>query len=337
MITNPSVTTARINQTEWYRALRQYEKPNVAKALWQLADTFIPFLTLWALMVYMVKGGISLWLVLPLMALTALLQVRIFIFFHDCTHGSFFASYRWNRIVGYVTGLVSLTPFEEWGYSHAVHHATAGDLDRRGMGDIETLTVEEYRRASRWKRLSYRVLRDPRFLFPIGAPFLFIVLHRFPRKGAARREQLSVLYTDLGLALILVVAHFTIGLPALLMIGLPVMIIAAIVGVWFFYVQHQFVGAYWERHEKWDFFEAALKGSSYYQLPGVLHWFTGNIGFHHIHHMKPRIPNYNLPQCYRSIPELQKVEPLTIRKSLRSLFLNLWDEEKQKMVSFGEV
>ncbi|MGB8647307.1 MAG: fatty acid desaturase [Anaerolineae bacterium] len=329
-------TETPVSKTDWYRELGTYEKPDLGRAIWQLVDTLVPFLGLWVLMAYMLQHQVSYALVFPLVVVAAALQIRIFIFFHDCTHGSFFASRRANQILGYVTGIICYTPYDEWRHTHAVHHATAGDLDRRGLGDIETLTVQEYRQASSWKQFTYRLTRNPAFLLAIGAPLLFIVLHRLPRAGAGRREALSVWYTDAAMAVVIVFLSWTIGLGPFLLIQLPMAIIAAAGGVWFFYVQHQFDGVYWARHENWDYFKAALEGSSYYKLPLVLQWISGNIGFHHIHHLKPRIANYHLPQCYENIPALQTVKPLTLRTSLKSLSLNLWDEENQRMVGFKE-
>jgi len=317
--------------------LSRYEKPDVRKATWQFVNTFVPYAALWAVMVWMVRKGISYWLLLPLVVLASGLLIRIFIFFHDCCHGSFFASRRANEVLGYVTGLLTFTPYEAWRHPHARHHATAGDLDRRGMGDVWTLTVDEYLAASRWKQLSYRLFRNPLVLLLLAPPALFLIAQRYPRPGAGPREIRSVLVTNLGILAILLAASCTVGISTYLLIQLPIMLITGSLGVWLFYVQHQFEGVYWARHPEWDPVRAALEGSSYYRLPRVLQWFTGSIGLHHIHHLRPRIPNYNLQQCYDEIPDLRAVKPLTFRRSLKSLSLNLYDEATRELVSFRAI
>ena len=321
----------------WRQAISTYNQPSLGKAIWQLLNTFIPYLILWGLMIYTIQQAYPYWVTLALIVLAAALLVRIFIFFHDCCHHSFFASRRMNRILGYVSGILTFTPYEAWQHSHAVHHATAGNLDRRGVGDIWTLTVEEYLAAPRRKQLAYRFYRNPGVMFGLGPAFVFLIGQRFFLKKASKRERYSVIITNLALAVIIVVASLTIGLRTYFLIQLPIMLIAGAAGVWLFYVQHQFEGVYWARHEAWDPIKAALEGSSYYKLPKLLQWCTGNIGLHHIHHVRPRIPNYNLQKCYDDIPALQAVEPLTIRKSLKSLRMNLWDEKQQQLVGFGSL
>jgi acyl-lipid omega-6 desaturase (Delta-12 desaturase) len=327
---------AHVVKSDWYKALAQFQHSNNRKAVTQIVNTFIPFVGLWVLMVLAVQaGGAWLWSLPPLLLVAAGFQIRIFIMFHDCTHSSFFAS-RWaNRLLGYVTGLINFTPFEDWRHTHLIHHATVADLERRGTGDVWTLTVAEYQAAPPLTRLAYRVLRTPLFLFGVAPFMLFVVVQRFPRKGSARREQLSVLFTDLALLVVVAVMAATVGLRTYLLIQLPLTALASALGVWFFYVQHQFVGVYWARHADWDPIRAALAGASYYRLPKVLQWFSGNIGLHHLHHLRPRIPNYYLQQGQDATPALHQVPPLTLRGSLRSLFLNLWDEANQQLVSFA--
>jgi len=323
-----------LTRPDWYQSILKYDQPSLRKAIGQLIDTFVPYFALWALMVRTVQSGHAYWVTLALAIVAAALLVRIFIFFHDCCHGSFFASRRANRILGYISGMLTFTPYEDWRRSHAGHHATAGDLDRRGTGDVWTLTVEEYLAAPGLRRLVYRFFRNPLVMFGLGPAFVFLLAQRFPHKGTRKRERNSVVFTDLAILAIIGVASVTIGLRAYALIQLPIMLVASTIGVWLFYVQHQFEGVYWARHEVWDPMRAALEGSSYYKLPRVLQWFTGNIGLHHIHHVRPRIPNYNLQQCYDDTPALQAVRPLTIRRSLQSLRMNLWDEKRQKLVSF---
>jgi omega-6 fatty acid desaturase (delta-12 desaturase) len=330
--TRPTKTQA--SKPDWYPALAGYGRADRRKATWQLANTLIPYLALWALMAYTVRRGLSYWITLALTVVASALLVRIFIFFHDCCHGSFFASRRANRIWGYITGVLTFTAYEDWRRTHATHHATAGDLDRRGVGDVWTLTVDEYRAASPGKRFGYRLYRNPLFLFGIGPLYSFVIGHRFPSKGAGQRERASVRVTNLALLLVVVLASLVIGFWTYLSIQLPILAIGGAAGLWLFYIQHQFEGVYWARQDEWDMIRSALEGSSYYKLPKVLQWCTGNIGLHHIHHLRPRVPNYRLQQCYDDIPALQAVEPVTLRSSLKSLWMNLWDEERQRMVGF---
>jgi omega-6 fatty acid desaturase (delta-12 desaturase) len=315
--------------------LSQYAQADTNKAFWQIANTFIPYIMLWGLMIYFVLQGYSYWLTLLLAIPAAGLLVRIFIFFHDCTHSAFFPSLRANRIFGYIAGIMTFTPFEDWQRTHVIHHSAAGNLDRRGIGDIWTMTVDEYQAASKGKRLAYRLFRNPLVLFGLIPIALFLVVQRFTSAGAGKRERFSVVVTNLAIVAVIALMSFTIGLQTYLMIQLPIIFIAAGTGMWLFYVQHQYEDVYWSRQPTWDMTQAGLDGSSYYQMPKILQWIVGNIGLHHIHHLRANIPNYNLQRCYDDIPTLQTVQPLTIRKSLNSLWLNLWHEEGQKLVSFG--
>lgn len=323
-----------MHEPNWLRALSKYEQPNLRRAVWQLLDTFVPYVALWILMVGMVRQGYPYWMTLALAVVAAALFARIFIVFHDCCHGSFFASRRANRILGYISGILAFTPFEDWRHVHAAHHATTGDLDRRGVGDVWTLTVQEYLAAPRLKRLAYRFIRNRFVLLALVPAGLFLINNRSPHKGAGKRERYSVMFTNVAIVAMIGVASVTIGIGTYLAIQLPIALIAGTIGVWLFYVQHQYEGVYWARHRDWDPMKASLEGSSYYKLPKVLQWVTGNIGLHHIHHFRPRIPNYNLQQCYDAEPVFQAVEPLTIRRSLKSLGMNLWDEDAQRLVSF---
>ena len=319
----------------WRRAVDPFQHADIRRSTWQLVNTLIPYLVLWILMYWSLF--ISYWLTLALSVLAAGFMVRLFVIFHDCAHGSFFASQRANTAVGIFAGILTFTAYYDWRHSHAVHHATAGDLDRRGTGDILTMTVDEYLDAPWSKRLAYRVYRFPPVLFGIGPSFLFLIVQRFPIRVAGQRERNSVLWTDLALLVIVVAAALTIGWQAYVLIQIPIMVIGGAAGVWLFYIQHQFEGVYWERHEKWDFVAAALRGSSFYKLPRILQWFSGNIGFHHIHHLSPRIPNYNLESCYNSSPLFQAVKSITLRSSLKSLKFRLWDERSRCLVGFSAV
>jgi omega-6 fatty acid desaturase (delta-12 desaturase) len=311
--------------------LARYQESDERQSWLQVATSVIPFLVVWYLMV--LSLDISYLLTLALAVVAAGFMIRTFIIFHDCGHGSFFADRKWNDIVGVITGILTVTPYYYWRHDHAVHHATAGDLDRRGTGDVQTLTVDEYRALSPTKKFLYRALRNPLILVGIGPFVMFAIIHRFSRPGVARRERMSVYGTNLALAGIVAALMLLVGWKEFLLVQVPILVIASSAGVWLFYVQHNFVGSYWERHKDWDYFQAGLKGSSFYQLPGWLQWFTGNIGFHHIHHLSSKIPNYRLAQCHRENPEFQ-VDPLTIRESLVSLRLRFWDEARGKMVGY---
>jgi omega-6 fatty acid desaturase (delta-12 desaturase) len=285
----------------------------------------------------MLSAGLPYWTVLPALLLAAGLLVRTFIIFHDCCHGSFFPSRGANDVTANLTGLLAFTPYEAWKHPHNRHHATTGDLDRRGLGDIWTMTVEEYEAAPWQRRLKYRIFRNPLVLFVCLPTLMFIVAHRAPRRGSSPRERRSVLFTNLGLLAIAGAAHLTIGLPNYLLIQVPIMAITASVGMWLFYVQHQYEAVYWSRHAEWDPTRAALEGSSYYKLPRLLEWFTGSIGYHYLHHLRPRIPNYRLRQCAAELPVDLEHAPLTLTSSLRSLTLHLWSEQERKLVPFSRI
>jgi omega-6 fatty acid desaturase (delta-12 desaturase) len=329
----PEVPLEELRRT-WKQLVGPYQKPSTGASLFQLANSLVPYLALWVAGYYLL--AVSYWLTLATSVLAAGFLVRIFIIFHDCGHGAFFSSRRANDAVGFLTGVLTFTPYFDWRREHALHHATAGDLDRRGLGDVATMTVEEYRRAPAWRRVAYRLYRNPLFLLGVGPLWVFLIKQRFPRRGSGRRERLSVHLTNLALVAVGAVLSLTIGFSALVLVQLPILAIGGAVGLWLFYVQHQFEHAYWARGGQRDFLAAALCGSSYYQLPRVLQWFTGNIGFHHIHHLSPRIPNYLLERCYREQAPLQQVHRLTLRSSLRSLRLRLFDEAAGRMVSFRE-
>jgi len=316
------------------QALKKYEQPNLARAVFQLANTLIPYLLLCVLMYFSYQAGYSYWITLGLALVAGGLLVRIFIFFHDCAHQSFFASQKANTALGFICGILTFTPFEEWRMAHGRHHSTSGDLDRRGTGDVWTLTTEEFRTASKPKRFWYRFFRHPVVLLCIGPAYLFMVSYRYSHKGSKRRQKNSVMITNAAILVIIVAASLTIGFKAYALIQFPIIFFAGVIGVWLFYIQHQFEGVYWSRHDQWDPIKASLYGSSYYKLPKVIQWFTGNIGIHHIHHLRSRIPNYNLQKAYDDTQDLLDVEPLTIRKSISCLRLKLWDEKGQKLVGF---
>ena len=325
--------SAKLHNLPWQKLLAKYQNPQRAKSIWQLVNTLIPYVFLWYIMY--LSLSVSYWLTLALAIPAAGFLVRIFIIFHDCGHGSFFKSKKWSDFWGFVTSILVFTPYDYWRHEHAQHHAAAGNLDDRGFGDIWTLTVKEYLKASRWTRIKYRFARNPICLFIIGPAILFLVVHRLPRKDAGPKGTRGIYVTNVALVAAITAMCFWIGWKAYLLIQLPVLLMAASSGVWLFYVQHQFEGVYWERKEGWDYVDEAIKGSSFYKLPKVLQWFTGNIGFHHIHHLCPRIPNYFLEKCYKEIPLLQQIKPITFLASFKSMTFRLWDEQHQRLVGFG--
>ncbi len=332
--TSPQSSTSSVSSQAWKKAVAPYQDADLRRSLWQLLNSIAPFFILWYLAYRSLEISYLLTLVFAVAA--ALFVVRIFIIFHDCGHGSFFKSKRANDIVGVLTGIITYTPYYSWRHAHAVHHATSGDLDRRGVGDVWTLTYDEYQKLSLGMKAFYRLYRNPFVIFGIG-PFIdFVVLQRFAPGSTAgkKREQMSVVWTNLALLGIFLGMSFTIGWQAFLAVQLPVIAVASSLGVWLFYVQHQYENTYWERHEKWDFATAALQGSSYYKLPRIMQWFSGNIGFHHIHHLSPRIPNYKLESCHNATPMFQEVDALTLRTSLKSLRVRLWDEDRHKMIGY---
>lgn len=329
-------TDARGLRPEWLSQLKPFGQADRGKAVIQLVTSLGPYAVAWAAMVITFKLGQPAIITFGLAVVAAGFLARIFIIFHDCCHGSFFASRGANRLWGYVTGILTLTPFDEWRQSHARHHATVGDLDNRGSGDVYTMTIAEYREASSMRRLGYRFFRNPVVMFGLGPVGVFIISQRFTPKGAGNRARASTRITNLALLAILAISWATIGLGTYVALQVAVTWITGIFGIWLFYVQHQFEDVYWSRHQDWDRLRAALEGSSYYKLPKLLQWFSGNIGFHHIHHVRPSIPNYNLQACYEAIPEVQNVKHLTLRTSFRCLGLALWDEAAGKLVRFKD-
>jgi len=331
---NPVLIVAKTEKPEWYTATARFAKADAGIALRQSLTTLVPYLLLLGLMVQTVRHDYPYGVTLALGVPATFLFARIFIFFHDCTHGSFLPSPRWNRNAGYLFGILTFTAFHDWRRSHSGHHITAGDLDRRGMGDITTMTVDEYLAAAPLQRLAYRLYRSPLILLGIGPAYYFLLRNRYPSPGAKRIDFISVICTNLAIAAIIVLAGLTVGLRTYLLVQMPVLVMAATLGIWLFYNQHQFEGVYWARHDQWDPWRVVMEGASYYRLPRLLQWATGNIGFHHVHHMRPGIPNYRLQECYEATPELQRASPLTLRKSLGSLSLNLYDEQQGRLVSF---
>jgi omega-6 fatty acid desaturase (delta-12 desaturase) len=328
-------TETHTDPAVWKEIVVRYQKPAIWRGLWQLINTMGPYAALWVLMYF--SRSVSWWLTVPLALLAGGFLVRVFIIFHDCGHGSFFKSRRANDVLGFICGVLAFTPYFHWRWEHALHHSTAGDLDRRGKGDVWTLTVQEYLESSRWKRFSYRLARNPIVLFVLAPLFLFLIRERFPSSGAEARERHSVYWTNLAILGVAGGMSWIFGIKSYVLIQLMIMMVAGSAGVWLFYVQHQFEGVYWERADDWDYTKAALQGSSFYKLPKVLQWFSGNIGFHHIHHLSPRIPNYHLEKCHKAEPLFQTVKPITLFSSLKSFTFRLWDEQRRKLVGYGHL
>jgi omega-6 fatty acid desaturase (delta-12 desaturase) len=329
----------RTGARRWAQILLHYRKPNGARSIVELLITAIPFALIWAAMWAVVYFGY--WPVCLLLAVpAALFLVRLFLIQHDCGHGAFFSNRLVNDWVGRVLGVFTLTPYDVWRRDHALHHATTGNLDQRGSGgEIRTLTVEEYVALPRLRRLQYRLYRHPLVMFALGPTFVFVLCQRLPL-GSMRAGWLpwtSAMATNAAILAIVGLMMWLVGIGPFLLVHGPIMLLAATIGVWLFYVQHQFDDVAWARNGNWDVHEAALHGSSYYDLPAVLRWFTANIGIHHIHHLNSRIPYYRLRQVLRDHPELGNVGRITLWQSLKLVRLSLWDEYQQRMVSFREM
>jgi omega-6 fatty acid desaturase (delta-12 desaturase) len=322
----------------WTQRLLRYREPNHWRSIIELVISFGPLAALWVLMWLFYSLGYW-WITLLLAVPAAGFLVRLFMIQHDCGHGAFFRHRMANDWIGRVLGVLTLTPYDFWKRTHSIHHATAGNLDRRGIGDIDTLTVSEYLALSRWSRFTYRLYRHPAVMFGIGPAYLFIFQHRLPvglmRAGWA--PWLSTMSTNFAAVLIVGVLVWLIGIWPFLLVHLPIMLLAATIGVWLFYVQHQFEHTLWADNESWDLHEVALHGSSHYVLPGVLRWFTANIGVHHVHHLCSRIPYYRLPRVLNENPELGRVNRLTLWQSMKCVRLVLWDERARQLISFRDM
>jgi omega-6 fatty acid desaturase (delta-12 desaturase) len=318
----------------WRESVAPHELPSLRRSLVDLATSVVPYLALTVLMYASLE--VSVWITLALAIPAAGFLLRTFIVFHDCTHGSFMPTKRGNRWVGRFAGLLVFQPFANWGHNHAVHHGTAGDLDRRGTGDVMTLTVEEYESRDWAGRLGYRLFRNPLVMFGIGPIWSLMIGPRIWSSKQRVRQRNSILLTNLALAIVVGAIVSLVGLQAWLIVQMPVVILAGTLGVWMFYVQHQFEDAYWESSENWSYSDAALQGSSYLRLPKVLQFFTGNIGLHHVHHLSAKIPNYNLQRAHDGIRIFADVPVLTFGEAVRSLRLKLVDPSGGRLVTWRQ-
>jgi omega-6 fatty acid desaturase (delta-12 desaturase) len=321
--------------TQLKKSVAPFEQSNTKSSVRQLLNTFLPFFLLWVAAYFSLS--VSYWLTLLFAILASGFVIRIFIVFHDCCHQSFFKSRKANEILGTIAGVLTLFPYHQWRHSHSLHHATSSNLDKRGVGDMWLYTVKEYFAASLWKRLAYRLYRSPFIMFGIGPIVTFVIQYRFNVKGAKRSERINTWVTNLSVLALYGLLCWALGWQNFLIIQAPIFWVSGALGIWLFYVQHQFEDSYFENEEEWSYVKAAVDGSSYYKLPKLLQWITGNIGFHHVHHLSPRVPNYHLEEAHNAVPPLQQATTITLATSLKALRFRLWDEDNKAFVSFKQI
>lgn len=319
---------------ELRKQVAPFEKSQLNKSIFQVINTILPLFLVWTL-AYL-AFDISVWLSVGLAVIAAGFMVRTFIIFHDCTHGSFFKNKKANNIMGNITGILTLFAYEKWKREHSIHHATSSNLDKRGTGDMWVMTVEEYTEATPGQRLAYRLYRNPLVMFGLGPIYLFLVSSRINRKDARSKERWNTHFITLAVVVLYTLAGFLLGWKEFAIIQGTTVYVAGVLGIWLFYVQHQFEDSYFEEEAEWDYVKAAVDGSSYYQLPKVLQWLTGNIGYHHVHHLSPRVPNYLLEEAHEKTPPLQKATTITLATSLTSLKFRLYDEAAKTFISFKD-
>ncbi|MBY0120441.1 fatty acid desaturase [Bacillus sp. S/N-304-OC-R1] len=316
------------------KQMAPYEKSDVQASVWQIINTIIPFFLLWFLAYKSLS--ISYIITLAIAVIAAGFLIRIFIIFHDCCHHSFFKNRTANKIIGTITGIITVFPFSQWQHDHSVHHATSSNLDKRGVGDIWMLTVDEYIAASFWQRVGYRLYRNPIIMFGFGPIYQFLIVNRFNRKGARVNERINTYLTNVSIVILYSLMCWAIGWEAFVLVQGPIFLISGAAGIWLFYVQHTFEDSYFEEDENWEYVKAAVEGSSFYKLPKLLQWLTGNIGYHHVHHLSPRVPNYKLEEAHNNTEPLRNVPTVTLKTSLSALRFKLWDELNKTFVTYKE-
>jgi acyl-lipid omega-6 desaturase (Delta-12 desaturase) len=323
------------NDRSWEKVIIKYNHPDLLRSVWQICNSVIPYLLFWYILYRSL--AYSYWITLLICVPACGFLIRIFIIFHDCGHGSFFKSKKTNAIVGIICGLLAYTPFVTWHNQHRIHHSTAGNLDKRGIGDVWTMTVDEFQNANKWLRFFYRAFRNPLFMYTFGPVFVIIIKNRFTLKDMTKEERWNVYFTNLMICVMAVGISLLIGFKAFLLIQVPILLISHSMGLWLFYIQHQFDDVTWDRTSTWDYKNAALAGSSFLKLPRIFQWFTGNIGYHHVHHLSSKIPNYYLERCHNENDLFKEVKPIRLFSTFRALKLGLWDEVNHQMVRFREI
>ncbi|MCX6286677.1 MAG: fatty acid desaturase [Bacteroidetes bacterium] len=321
--------------TSWVQIVKKYNRPNHVTSWVQLSANLFLYSLAWFLMY--LSLSISWWITLGLSILAAGMLVRLFIIYHDLGHGSFFKSRMLSNWMGIFLGILTFTPYYSWSNNHHIHHETVGNLDKRGIGDVWTMTVSEFKESSRWKKIIYRFYRNPVTMFGIGPFYVFLIGNRFTKRHMDQKGRMGVYLTNAGLLLFTVSMSMLIGVKAFILIQFPIIYIAGILGFWLFYVQHQFNPSLWSRSDTWNYQKVALEGSSYYKLPRILQYFTGNIGFHHIHHLSPLIPNYNLSRCHHENALFNGIKPLRFWPGFKTITFRLWNEKTQEMISFRKL
>lgn len=316
------------------KQMAPYEKSDIKASVWQIINTIVPFCLLWFLAYKSLS--VSYIITLAIAVVAAGFLVRIFIIFHDCCHHSFFKNRTANKIIGTITGIITVFPFSQWQHEHSVHHATSSNLDKRGVGDIWMLTLEEYIAASFWQRLAYRLYRNPIVMFGLGPIYQFLIVNRFNRKGARIKEKMNTYLTNISIVALYGLMCWAVGWEAFILVQAPIFLISGAAGIWLFYVQHTFEDSYFEEDEHWEYVKAAVEGSSFYKLPKLLQWLTGNIGYHHVHHLSPRVPNYKLEEAHNNTEPLRNVPTVTLKTSISSLRFKLWDELNRTFVTYKE-
>ncbi len=318
-----------------HKSVKQYANANNRKSTIQILNTLPPLFLVWTLAYFSLS--VSVWLSVGLAIVASGLLIRTFIIFHDCTHGSFYNNKKKNNILGTITGVLTGFPYEKWKREHAIHHASSSNLDKRGVGDIWVMTVEEFNESSKWQRFAYRVYRNPIVLFGFGPLYLVLISGRFNRKDAKKKERNNTYLTNVILIALAGSIIIFLGWQAFFIVYCISLYTAGALGIWLFYIQHTFEDSYFEEESEWNYVKAAVDGSSYYQLPRVLQWLTGNIGFHHVHHLAPRVPNYNLEEAHETTPPLKHATTITIKTSLDSLRYRLYDPDQKAFITFGDL